>query len=568
MQKIYKYFILAGLGLGFLSGPAYSQNWTISVTAGSGGTASASQTTIPMRNNALGRVITSGTYSNFVAVAFSGGVYGGSSAQWTYTNPVSGASPTKYPGYFYYDANGDVRYVNNSSALQPTIYSLTDSGVVVKATPTSVFLANPPSANPQNKVTLTASPSNSFTFYNWSSGGTTTTNNPHYVVVNSNQTWTASFIQAITISVVAQGQGSVSGGGNYVAGQSVTLVATPNQGATFKRWEKAGVSVSTQSNYTFSASASTAGTYTAVFESAKNYTYNISNPSDSTSNIAVSIWSSDKGNIRLGELVAPGQTLTGSFQILPGERVRITIDGDVVDDYTAPIENPLDYGFTYTGPPIRVADPVPTPTPISAEPDPSPTPINPPNPNPTPTPSNTTNNLSTTNGLGNTTPSSTSTGSGNNTQGNTTPNPFSGQTNPLSGAQDMYSVFKKAIQDGLSENGPTQNTETDTNTEEQGLNTESTNAKNSLSSLADKTYELVDAEYQLISNIISLWENIFNLPTLSYTNSYKVTLPILGTFTINLSQLPGIALFRAISGWFLWLFGAIKLIAIIRKGIA
>ena len=58
--------------------------------------------------------------------------------------------------------------------------------------------------------------------------------------------------------------GTVSGGGTYFEGASVTLRATANDGYRFVRWERNGSQVSTSANYTFTVSGSY--TYTAIFE--------------------------------------------------------------------------------------------------------------------------------------------------------------------------------------------------------------------------------------------------------------------------------------------------------------
>lgn len=57
--------------------------------------------------------------------------------------------------------------------------------------------------------------------------------------------------------------GSVSGGGSYEEGTSVTIHATPESGYEFVKWTKGGSEVSTNADYTFTVTES--ATYTAVF---------------------------------------------------------------------------------------------------------------------------------------------------------------------------------------------------------------------------------------------------------------------------------------------------------------
>lgn len=58
--------------------------------------------------------------------------------------------------------------------------------------------------------------------------------------------------------------GTVSGGGKYTSGTSVTVKATPNTGYEFKEWQKDGATVSTSASYTFKVSGDC--TLLAVFE--------------------------------------------------------------------------------------------------------------------------------------------------------------------------------------------------------------------------------------------------------------------------------------------------------------
>lgn len=68
-----------------------------------------------------------------------------------------------------------------------------------------------------------------------------------------------------TLSVTSDGNGTVSGGGTYEKGKSVTLTATPNSGYTFKQWSDGNTSASR--TITINGDA----TYTAVFERTTHY---------------------------------------------------------------------------------------------------------------------------------------------------------------------------------------------------------------------------------------------------------------------------------------------------------
>lgn len=73
--------------------------------------------------------------------------------------------------------------------------------------------------------------------------------------------------QTYTITATSNdtAMGSVSGGGTYSVGSTVTLTATPNNGYKFVSWTKDGAQKSTSATYTFTAGANTAGGYVANF---------------------------------------------------------------------------------------------------------------------------------------------------------------------------------------------------------------------------------------------------------------------------------------------------------------
>jgi surface protein len=57
----------------------------------------------------------------------------------------------------------------------------------------------------------------------------------------------------IVASVSPESSGTISGTGNYSFDESVTLTATPNEGYTFVYWAEGGAEVSTDAEYTFTA---------------------------------------------------------------------------------------------------------------------------------------------------------------------------------------------------------------------------------------------------------------------------------------------------------------------------
>jgi N-acetylmuramoyl-L-alanine amidase/FlaG/FlaF family flagellin (archaellin) len=94
-----------------------------------------------------------------------------------------------------------------------------------------------------------------------SAGYFTTANTVNYTVALSSSPSTA---------------GTLSGGGTVAAGQSVTVVASPNQGYAFVNWTESGTPVSTSASYNFTANANR--NLVANFQS-DTYPCNRSNPS-------------------------------------------------------------------------------------------------------------------------------------------------------------------------------------------------------------------------------------------------------------------------------------------------
>ena len=83
------------------------------------------------------------------------------------------------------------------------------------------------------------------------------------------------------ITVAKSGDGSVAGGGRYEVGTPVTVVATPNNGATFLGWHentKNGALVSNNASYTFTAEENR--TLVAVFQGGNVPTFTIAAATD------------------------------------------------------------------------------------------------------------------------------------------------------------------------------------------------------------------------------------------------------------------------------------------------
>lgn len=110
---------------------------------------------------------------------------------------------------------------------------------------------------PGEVVKLTAVPETGWRFLNWS-GSLTGNTNPASITMNNDKTVTANFAinqYVVVVSPNPQNGGTLSGGGTYSHGETVTLNATPSEGYEFLNWTEGGVEVSTDANYSFNATA-------------------------------------------------------------------------------------------------------------------------------------------------------------------------------------------------------------------------------------------------------------------------------------------------------------------------
>ena len=148
-----------------------------------------------------------------------------------------------------------------------------------------------------------------------------------------NVTVTANFEQYYTIAVNASAGGKVDGGGDYAAGSTVKLTATPDSGYRFVRWVENGQQVSADATYTFPAEQ--ARTLTAQFEKVYSVTVNASGGGKVTA---------DKNTAAEGETVtltatpSPGYRFTGwtstnedvAFADASSENTTFTMLGNAV----------------------------------------------------------------------------------------------------------------------------------------------------------------------------------------------------------------------------------------------
>ena len=131
-------------------------------------------------------------------------------------------------------------------------------------------------------ATLTAHAREGYVFKRWvdDKGATLSTDAEYHFVPWENATLRAVFEprQFTVAANVAEGFGTVEGAGTYAAGQTATVTATPNMGASFIGWYSEGICVSTSATYSFTVCGDV--TLTAVFGTGSYVVSAIASPAD------------------------------------------------------------------------------------------------------------------------------------------------------------------------------------------------------------------------------------------------------------------------------------------------
>jgi hypothetical protein len=168
---------------------------------------------------------------------------------WTENGSVMSTSAS-----YTFTPNASGSLVANFAAA-PCTYAITTSSSPIGGGSTS----GGGTVNCGSSVTVTATPAACYRFVNWTLNGTAVSSSASYsFTANATQSLVAIFAP-ITYTVSAGSApaagGSVSGGGTFNCGSSVTVSATPAACYSFVNWTENGTVVSSSPNYTFSAAA-------------------------------------------------------------------------------------------------------------------------------------------------------------------------------------------------------------------------------------------------------------------------------------------------------------------------
>jgi hypothetical protein len=141
--------------------------------------------------------------------------------------------------------------VNLTANFAPGVYTIT----AVPSPPDGGTISGAGSATYGSNVTLTATPSEAYNFYNWTENGNVIGNDSVLILtnINANHNIVANFLiktVTVTVSALPVEGGTVTGGAAYPYGSNATLSATPNEGYIFVNWTEGGNVMGTNPVYT------------------------------------------------------------------------------------------------------------------------------------------------------------------------------------------------------------------------------------------------------------------------------------------------------------------------------
>jgi hypothetical protein len=170
---------------------------------------------------------------------------------YTFTNWTENGSAVSSNANYTFTVEGNRNLVANFTAITYTI--------TVSANPSNSGTTSGGGTYTHGQsCTVIATSADGYTFMNWTENGSVVSNDANYsFTVTSNRSLVANFEEQqpdtynINVSPNPNIGGTVTGGGNYDAGQQCTVTATANTGYTFINWTEDGDVVATEASYTF-----------------------------------------------------------------------------------------------------------------------------------------------------------------------------------------------------------------------------------------------------------------------------------------------------------------------------
>ncbi|MCL2682629.1 MAG: InlB B-repeat-containing protein, partial [Bacteroidales bacterium] len=150
---------------------------------------------------------------------------------------------------FTYTVTKNVDLIANFKPIDRYFVNLVVNPVGAGTVPNGAYYAD------STNITVTTTPNQGYTFVNWTINGTIVSVTPDYNFdVTGDVTLVANYtlnVYTIAVSANPTAGGTVTGGGRYTYGTSVTVTATPNTGYNFVGWTENDTSVSGNASYQF-----------------------------------------------------------------------------------------------------------------------------------------------------------------------------------------------------------------------------------------------------------------------------------------------------------------------------
>ena len=170
---------------------------------------------------------------------------------YTFTNWTENGNVVSSNANYTFTVEGNRNLVANFTAITYTI--------TVSANPSNSGTTSGGGTYTHGQsCTVIATSADGYTFMNWTENGSVVSTDANYsFIVTSNRSLVANFEEQqpdtynINVSPNPNIGGTVTGGGNYDAGQQCTVTATANTGYTFVNWTENGEVVTTNASYTF-----------------------------------------------------------------------------------------------------------------------------------------------------------------------------------------------------------------------------------------------------------------------------------------------------------------------------
>ena len=192
-------------------------------------------------------IVDDGTSVNVVATPNAG---------YNFTNWTEGGVPVSTSANYSFTATADRTLVANFAAVPS--YTVTTNATPGVGGSTSGGGSYTSGSN----ATAVATPNAGYVFTKWTVGGSQVSISPSYTfTVTADRTLVANFIGAGQAKTIATSSnptagGTASGGGNFVTGDSVTVVAAANPGYKFTGWKEGNTTVSNATSYSFLVASS------------------------------------------------------------------------------------------------------------------------------------------------------------------------------------------------------------------------------------------------------------------------------------------------------------------------